>query len=228
MEQFYFDDCITALQKYESYGIESLNDEELLEVFLKLSFGSEDSEKISNVLIKEFGTVDNITSTDAGMLLNIDGVSEKTAVMLSLVHLVKCRIQSEKNAEYKDFSECSARRAYAKNLFLYSKNEKLVIVTLDKNMFVISHSVLSVGGVNSVYVSPIKIVDSILKDNAVGVVVMHNHPDGNCNPSAEDFNFTIRVKDVLNEIGIRLIDHIIVGVDGEFSMAEDTNIRLFD
>ncbi len=68
-----------------------------------------------------------------------------------------------------------------------------------------------------------KLVELVISFNAVSVVIAHNHPNGVAYPSNEDINFTLKLRDMLSNIGVYLADHIILNNDEVFSMHSDLN-----
>lgn len=220
-------DSNTVLEKYFEYGTEALNEEEMLETFLALSLDIDNADKISKQLLSRFDTVDNIITSNADVIMQNSDINERGAVLLSLIDDIKHRIQTQKNDHMKDFSYCAVRKAFARNLLSNSKNEKIVIVMLDNKMQVASCEILSEGDADSAFAKPVEIVNVILKYDAPYTAVIHNHPNAKCEPSAYDYNFTANIIGALNDIGIRLVDHIVVGTDSEYSMAEECQINLF-
>lgn len=87
-------------------------------------------------------------------------------------------------------------------LYMICMNVKNKIV----GVFEISH-----GNVNSSVVGVREVFQKALLANAVSIIVMHNHPSGDCTPSAEDIRVTKRMKDAGDILGVQLLDHIIIG-----------------
>lgn len=88
-------------------------------------------------------------------------------------------------------------------------------------IFEISH-----GTINEAPINPREIFCRLFLCNAVGFVLIHNHPSGYVDPSRPDFNITKRIKDTADLMGFVMLDHIIIGEDNYFSFSEKT--ELFD
>lgn len=204
-----------------------LRDEKILEDFLEKSYTQSDVKELSKMLINKFGNLDNVLMSDIDALINFEGISEKTAILISLVNLIRTRMQINENTNITNFSDYTVRKFYAKNIFSFCRNEVFVLVTLDENMRIISDKVLSEGVANSVEISPVKMIETVLYDGAKNAVIMHNHPFGPAIASTQDYYLTLKVKKALGDVGVKLIDHIIVGEKEEFSMACDGNVDLF-
>ena len=99
--------------------------------------------------------------------------------------------------------------------------EKLVMFTLDNQHNVVGCFEVSRGTVDEASVYPREIVTRALLTNAKAVILSHNHPGGSTSPSMEDINITSKIKDILEMLDIKLLDHIIIGHDETYSMADD-------
>ena len=101
--------------------------------------------------------------------------------------------------------------------------EYVVCVTLDGSHKVIGTHVVSQGLVNQTLVHAREVFRPAIVDNAVAVIIAHNHPTGNLEPSPEDRDTTKRMKKAGDIIGIKVLDHLIVSpsVKGYFSFLEN-------
>ena len=99
--------------------------------------------------------------------------------------------------------------------------EKIVMLTLNTRHQVVGCFEVSRGTVDGSAIYPREIATRALLTNAKAVILAHNHPSGSTNPSKADINVTRKVKDVLEMLGINLLDHIIVAHDNTYSMADN-------
>lgn len=102
--------------------------------------------------------------------------------------------------------------------------EYLYMACLNTKNKVTSVFELSHGNVNSSIVGIRKMFQKALLANAVSIIVMHNHPSGDCSPSREDVNITKKMKEAGDLIGIEVLDHIIVGENNYCSLKEKGHI----
>ena len=102
--------------------------------------------------------------------------------------------------------------------------EKLVICYLDTKNQPISVSVVSIGSLNSSIVHPREVFKVAILSNAASIILFHNHPSGIADPSKEDISITTRLKEVGKLIGIELIDHIIIGSEGNYCSLKEKGI----
>ena len=98
--------------------------------------------------------------------------------------------------------------------------EHFVVIHLDIRNYVIGVEQISIGSVSSTPVFPKEVLKGALLANAVGIIVAHNHPSGEVEPSAEDRALTTKLKQACELVGINLVDHIIVGHEKYTSFAD--------
>lgn len=101
--------------------------------------------------------------------------------------------------------------------------EKLITISLDTKMKIISFEVVAIGGVNSISIRPFEAIRSAVALNAYGIIVVHNHPSGDPTPSKADKLFTKNLQDITNKGGMHFLDHIIIG-DGDYISFADEGL----
>ena len=104
--------------------------------------------------------------------------------------------------------------------FVSKRQEHFIVVTLNGSHAVINVRVVSIGLVNRTVIHPREIFYPAVQDNAVSIIVAHNHPSGNLEPSKEDIEITDKVKKAGEIMGIQLLDHLIISKNGLFSLSE--------
>lgn len=99
--------------------------------------------------------------------------------------------------------------------------EQFVVLILDGKNRILGFNVVSTGSLTSALVHPREVFKPAILGNAAAIILVHNHPSGDATPSAEDQAITARLKQVGDLIGIRVLDHVVIGDDGHYvSMAE--------
>ena len=102
-----------------------------------------------------------------------------------------------------------------------SDREQVMVLTLDVKMQPLNVSVVSVGTVDNCPVHAREIFKTAILSNATGILMMHNHPSGDCTPSKEDFEVTQKMEQAGEILGICLYDHIVVGAGTYYSFREN-------
>jgi DNA repair protein RadC len=98
--------------------------------------------------------------------------------------------------------------------------EKLIVINLDNANKILCFELVAIGSANICHARPIEVFRSSFLTSAVSVIVIHNHPSGKPTPSTEDKNFTKDLLKVTELIGLKLLDHIIIGYEGYYSFTE--------
>ena len=104
------------------------------------------------------------------------------------------------------------------------EREHFVSITLDGASRVINTRVISIGTLNQSLVHPREVFRPAINDNTAGIIVAHNHPSGQMEPSTEDRRVTKRLKEVGKLMGIELLDHVIITSNGYYSFSEEGEI----
>lgn len=109
------------------------------------------------------------------------------------------------------FTSTSATRDWLRLQLAGEEREVFMVLFLDNQNRLIAHAILFTGTVSHTEVHPREVVKAALKHNAAAVIVAHNHPSGLAEPSQADRSLTERLKQAMELIEIRLLDHLVVG-----------------
>lgn len=112
---------------------------------------------------------------------------------------------------------------YAEKL-RYKDSEELWLISTNNHNEIIGDKVIATGRRNTVYIDIPKLLREALKAQAYNIILMHNHPQGSCEPSPEDDDMTRTVQKAAKTIGIELVDHIIISRNYYYSYFEAQNI----
>ena len=103
----------------------------------------------------------------------------------------------------------------------FLQQEKVILLMLDTKSKLIKDMEMTSGTVNASLLSPREIFLIALKHEAVNIILLHNHPSGDPTPSREDIHSTKRIREAGNLVGIKLMDHIIIGDNKYVSLGEE-------
>lgn len=214
-------------QRYIKEGLQSFGDHEILELMLFYSYHSRmDTNVPAHRLLNAFnGSLVSIFNASVDEIMKKGKVSEKVAVQLSMVSQL-VRYYVEKSAETGEILN-SARAMERRVISLFSADDRnietfhmIILTERGSNMIYKKDVVIKRGAGDSIDFTMKEIVEIALGEKAKFVVLAHNHPGGNLRPSAADINTTERIKEYLEPLGIRVIDHIIVCENKSFSFAD--------
>lgn len=212
-------------EKFLKYGHDVLSDHEFLELMLFFSIPYKNTNEIAHKLLMEFGSFSQLLETEYETIRNLEikGMADNTACLLKVAMAIVARYNREKNDISKKRITPDNIRFYAKNLFYGYNEEVSFALLLDKECYVKKVKLLSKGTINSAPIYPREVVKFAISYDEPYVMVLHNHPNGITEPSKEDFQVTETLKNALNYVEVRLIDHIIVAGEKVVSMAKDYN-----
>lgn len=134
------------------------------------------------------------------------------------LQILESRISYNVDREQIDSPEAS--RQYVSLRLAEREHEVFAVLFLDNRHRVIEYEELFRGTINSATVHPREVVKAALAHNAAAVILAHNHPSGVADPSQADVALTRRLKEALDLVEIRVLDHLVVGGSAVVSFAE--------
>ncbi|MBQ8196013.1 MAG: DNA repair protein [Oscillospiraceae bacterium] len=205
------------LKKYTELGIGCFEDHEILEILLYSAYTRRNTNDIAHDLIKRFGSLNGVLNASYDDLCEVENVGPNAAAMLCFFKDFALRHNVHDNSGVVlDTSE--KLRSFCHTLLSKNRIEVAHALFLDDSYTLISEAQISVGVTNRVEFDLKKIVAKALKSQSSHVVLVHNHPGGVTMASATDVAATRRTANALKELGIELVDHIIVNEESSYSM----------
>ena len=199
---------------------EGLQDYELLELLLFYSIPRKDVKEIAKNLLTEFKTLQGVLTAKFPDLCKLKGINRNSAVLIMLSRVLCMKYFMEKALEGEVLNSPDIVANFARAKIGNREDEAMMAVYLNAKNKVCGFDIISEGTVNYAIVYPRKIVKRALEKNACSIIIAHNHPSGNCEPSSEDIKLTKAVKDAAKVMDIKVHDHLIVGAGGYFSFVE--------
>ena len=186
---------------------------ELLERFLACVIGEERALELSKDIGFDFNfseTIDTLVSCNTDILSDFLILFKRASkTYLKASYLKKNGNKFDTSEKICDYFEVS---------FLDADNEEIHAIGLDDELHIICEAVLNVGSPSKVSFSLRQFADFVIKNNLSRITIAHNHPNGACLPSDEDLICTKRLVEFLDMIDTELIDHIVVGRGGAYSI----------
>lgn len=207
-------------RRFAENGLSGFADHEALELLLYYAIPRGDVNPLAHALMERFGSLSGVLSAPAELLVQVEGVGERTAMLLRLVPQIA---QKARLADLERELALNTRErvgAYLLELFSRERNEAVYQICLDGKGKLLACRRLGEGSASAVNLDVRKIVQNAIVFSASSVILAHNHPSGIALPSQDDFNTTECARAALRTVGVVLLDHIIVA-DGDFvSMAD--------
>ena len=206
-------------------GVESLSNEELIAILLKTGNKDNSAKELANILIKELDGIKHLNNINYEKLKSIKGIGPaKACELLASIELGK-RINREiTSINNIILNKTSKVYEYYKDILGDKQQEYFYCVYLDNKKRVIKDKLLFIGTLNYSVVHPREVFKNAYLLSASSIICIHNHPTGNTLPSKPDLELTKRLVEVGNLLGIKVIDHIIVGKFNYYSFLENGNM----
>ena len=209
-------------KKYLETGKDAFNEEyELLELLLTFSIPRRDCKVIAKDLLEKFGTLSNVLHESRENLELVSGVKENSYILFKLILDLNKHILKEEKLKEVHINGTEDLIKYLRQDIGFIKKEVFKVIFLDSSNKFIEEETLFKGTLDKSYIYPRELLEKIFKYSAKSVIFSHNHPSGNLKPSKQDVNFTNRMKKLLKELDVRLLDHIIIGRNSYFSFLEN-------
>lgn len=202
-------------EKLLKYGANNLSNSELLAVILRTGSKEENVLKLcQRLLAQDNKGLKNIAEGTIEEFKIFKGISDAKAAQLMALSEISKRISTLKLEKIKISSPGDAAAVMMEEMRYYKK-EYFKIILLDTKNNVKKVSEISVGSLNSSIVHPREVFTEAVSNSASSIILVHNHPSGESEPSHEDIALTNRLDECGKILGIKVLDHIIIG-DGIF------------
>lgn len=201
-------------------GAQSLTDAELVAILLRVGVKGTSAVELARQILKKFGSLRALAEAPLSALLDVKGLKGAKAAQMAAAMEIARRValpDSRKRAMLKTTWEAVD---YLRSRMRGLAEEHFRALFLNRRGTLLEDALLAVGSVDQAR-PPIRlIVVRALQSNASGVILAHNHPSGAAEPSESDKLFTEDVFAALKPIGVKLLDHIVIGADLVFSFAD--------
>jgi DNA repair protein RadC len=214
-------------EKFKKLGVSELEDYELLAIMLRTGIKGLSVLDFSRSILAEFKTLEDLYDATYGDLIKIKGIGPaKACELLSGFELAKKALKYRAKKEVERVKQKSVTSPdniipLLRSQITDYKKEHFFVINFDVRNRYLDIETISVGTLNTSLVHPRETFKGAIKRHAHSVMVAHNHPSGDLNPSQEDINITKRLKESGKILGIELLDHIIITEDSYFSFKSE-------
>lgn len=202
-------------------GAQNLTDAELLAILLRTGTKGKSVISIAQELITKHSNLAVLVSEPITSLMKNSGIGRDKAVTLLAAFELSRRIifQSKWLSNKKITSPAEISEIFIP-LLRDEVKEKFIIICLNSANKIIKYEVISIGNLNSSVVHPREIFKAAIENNSASVILLHNHPSGNTEPSNEDIKITRKLVEAGKIMDIPVFDHIIIAGDTYTSFVE--------
>ncbi len=207
-------------EKLLTFGAETLNDSELLAIFLRTGSNGHSAVDLARELLAHFGSLPDLLNASLPEFTAVHGAGPAKFSQLMAARELTRRAMSTELKQRPVMENPASTREYFSIWIGDKPNECFACMYLDARHQVIRCEVLFTGTIDGASVYPRIIVQRCLQLNAAALIIAHNHPSGVAEPSTADQHITIKIKHALALIDIPLLDHLVIGNGETVSFAE--------
>ncbi|MDD2439967.1 MAG: DNA repair protein RadC [Methanosarcinaceae archaeon] len=206
------------------YGPEALSNAELLSIILRTGSREENVISLCARILSEY-SLRQLSLANVSKLMEIHGIGKAKASQITALFEISRRLETYTEEPKRKIR--SPRDVYA---FMYpkmreQKKERFVSLCLDTKNQILKEDIVSIGSLNASIVHPREVFKSALMESSASVIMIHNHPSGDPNPSREDILVTEKLVEGGKLLGIEVLDHIIIGEGRYVSLKAEGFVR---
>ncbi len=205
-------------EKLLTQGTEQLSDAELLAVFISSGTKKNTCLQLANNLLQHCGDIREVFNSTPQDFQQVQGLGLVRYVQLQAIKELCHRSDFIALQKETQITNTQQTYAYLKKRLRDYKNETFAALFLDNQHRIIAYEELFSGTINSATIHTRPIVERVLQLNAAALILAHNHPSGLSDASYEDIAVTERIREALELIDTRLLDHIVIGDNEVYSI----------
>lgn len=190
---------------------ENLTEHQLMEFVLSVVIPRRDTNPLAHRLVDYFGSLANVLDASVEDLMQVNGVGKVTATFLHGIPSIFKAYKKSKQTERAFVGNATNVYRYFGDTFRHMPAEEFHLICADSQSKLIVDKLIAKGSNTEVAFTVKSVMETAVRHKASGVVLLHNHPNGDTSPSAEDIEMTKQIYYNLMLNGIHVLDHIIVG-----------------
>ena len=212
------------MEKLLKNGVAILDNKELLAILIGSGTKEKNAIELSNDILANKFIGNQLLYSSVEELMEIKGIGmSKATRIVSGIELGR-RLGMINSFDKMSYNSPESVADYFYDHYKTSNKEEFVILILDSKNKLLALDSVSVGTINSTIVHPREVFKSAIKKSANSIILVHNHPSGDPHPSKEDLQITRRLSEVGDIVGIKVLDHIVIGSNKHFSFKENNLI----
>lgn len=215
-------------ERLRNYGAEALSDYELIAILLRTGVAGVDVISLSRTLIKEYGSLTGLLNASWEDLSKIKGMGSVKAVTLKAALEIGQRVFKELSKSRKLPLKEPSSVYYLCNDMIFMAKEVVRVISLNTRLNYSGMNTVTVGTLDSSLLHPREVFRPAINRSAAAIILVHNHPSGDPNPSNEDRDMTDRIREAGSTVGIKLLDHVIIGKGSYYSFTASKKFEVGD
>lgn len=200
-------------EKFLRGGIKALHDYEIVELLLSIATPQKDCKESAKDALREFKTLRGVLDASLEEIREIKGIGASNIFGLAFAKAVADEYLKEKILKKPVFKSSQDIINYLQHSMSRLKTEVFKVIYLNKANKILGVETLFEGTIDKTTAYSREIIKAALRNNAVRLVFVHNHPAGNLEPSKQDIIITRRLSKACREVGLEVVDHLIIAGD---------------
>jgi DNA repair protein RadC len=199
-------------------GPDALPDYELLEYLLMLAIPRRDTKPLAKTLIARFGGLPGVLTAEPAALAQVKGVGETTIAAIKIAQAAALRLLRRKASDQPILSGWQALLDYLQADMAHGLVERFRVLHLNARNMLILDDLMGEGSVDEAPVYVRNVIARALELGSVSLILVHNHPSGDPQPSRADIEITRKLAEAAKLLDVTIHDHLVIGTSGHSSM----------
>lgn len=206
-------------ERFYKNGLDGFSDHEILEILLFYVYAQKNTNDLGHLLLQRFGTLNAVFDAEYEELLQVEGIGERAAMLIKLMPEIARKYYGNDRVNI-SMKKAESRCSYFLKELSARSEEVVMLACLTDNWWLHSLHTVASGSPDQVQIDPQKLMRIALASGCTTFVLAHNHPKGIAIASYEDIMVTDSIRRLLENVRLRLVDHIIVADGRSISMLE--------
>jgi DNA repair protein RadC len=196
----------------------ALLDHEVIEYLLTLAIPRVDTKPLAKQLIQEFGGIAGLLTADADALSRVGGIGDAAVAAIKIAQIAALRLLRAQVTVAPILASWQALLDYLRADMAHLTTERIRVLHLNSKNMLIRDEVMSEGSIDQAAIHVREVIRRAIDIGSASIILVHNHPSGDPQPSRADINLTRDIADAGRKLGISVHDHVIIGGQGHSSM----------
>jgi DNA repair protein RadC len=203
-------------------GVGVLSDSELIAILINKGTREKSAVEVAQDILRAGKeNLNELGKLSVKELMKVKGIGEAKAISIVAAMELGRRRQATATREKAVITSSGDVADYLQILLKDYRHEVFAVLFLNRSNKINHFQIISEGGITGTVADPRIILKKALEEDAVSLILCHNHPSGSLKPSKADEELTFKIKEAAKYFDIRVLDHLIVGDDGYYSFADE-------
>ncbi len=211
-------------RRFRDSGLENFADHEVIELLLYFGISVKNTNELAHTLMNKFGSLSGVFDAKYEDLLKIEGISEHTATLITLIPAMAKRYSLDKVRKKSVYICAEDCAEMVITHFIGATKEHLEVFLFDSAGRLINHATLHKGSLTATAINLELLGEFIFENKAASFLISHNHPGGNLDPSREDIIVTKEIYSRFKALRKNLMGHILVCGNQYIDILEQVNM----